>query len=82
MNYALIDKNGVVINVIWLYPANADDFPGAMPMGDVLAEIGDTYADGSFYREGEKLLTVKEIMQAEQDDMRAALAVMEVTLDE
>ena len=28
MNYALIE-NGVVTNLIWLYPANAAEFPGA-----------------------------------------------------
>ena len=30
MNYALIE-NGVVTNLIWLYPANAADFPWAAP---------------------------------------------------
>jgi len=56
MNYALIE-NGIVINVIWLLPDNAEDFPTAVPMGDVLAAIGDEYKDGEFYRDGNKVLT-------------------------
>ena len=31
MNYALIE-NGIVANIIWLYPANAGDFPSAVPI--------------------------------------------------
>ena len=42
MNYALVE-DGVVTNVIWLYPANASDFPSAVPMGDVPTAIGDTW---------------------------------------
>lgn len=34
MNYALIE-NGVVTNIIWLYSANAADFPSAVPCGDL-----------------------------------------------
>ena len=59
MNYALIE-DGLVVNVIWLYPGNASDFPNAVPMGDVPAGIGDTYMDGVFYRGGERVLTVAE----------------------
>lgn len=34
MNYALIE-NGIVTNIIWLLPTNADDFPDAVPMATV-----------------------------------------------
>lgn len=56
MNYALIE-NGIVRNIIWLYPGNAADFPAAVPCGDYPVSIGDTYTDGVFYRDGERLLT-------------------------
>lgn len=49
MNYALIE-NGVVTNLIWLYPANAAEFPGAVPLGDVPAAIGDTWDGTRFLR--------------------------------
>ncbi|MBR4929747.1 MAG: hypothetical protein IKZ00_02990 [Bacteroidaceae bacterium] len=73
MDYALIE-NGVVANIIWLYPQNADDFPNAVPMGDIPAGIGDTYEDGVFYRNGERVLTLQEQMQKE---MQEALAETE-----
>lgn len=73
MNYALIE-NGVVTNLIWLYPANAADFPTAVPMGDVPAAIGDTYADGVFYREGQPVETLAQQSQ----DMAEALALLGV----
>ena len=59
MNYALIE-NGMVTNIIWLYPGNAQEFPDAVPMGDVPVRIGDAYRDGSFYREGEQVLSSLE----------------------
>lgn len=80
MNYALIE-NGVVTNLIWLYPGNAADFPTAVPMGDVPAAIGDTYADGVFYRDGEPVLTFSEQLLADQADMQEALTVLGVEID-
>lgn len=81
MNYALIE-NGVVTNIIWLHPRNADDFPNAVPLHDIPAVAGDTYEDGVFYRNGEHVLTAAEIAQAEKEDMQAALALLGVTIDE
>ena len=81
MNYALI-VDGVVENLIWLYPGNTDDFPEAIPTGDVPVAIGDAYADGVFYRNGERVLTREEQLQAEAADMKAALALLGVTDNE
>lgn len=81
MNYALIE-NGIVTNIIWLYSSNAHEFPGAVPVNDVPADIGDTYVDGVFYRNGERVLTENEQMQAEMADMQEALALLGVTIYE
>lgn len=59
MNYALIE-NGIVENIIWLYPSNASDFPNAVALDDIPACIGDSYVDGAFYREGEKIVSAME----------------------
>lgn len=59
MNYALIE-NGVVTNIIWLYETNADEFPGAVKLGERQVEIGDTYEDGKFFRDGAEVLTAEE----------------------
>lgn len=80
MNYALIE-NGIITNVIWLHPGNAAEFPNAVALNDIPAGIGDTYENGVFYREGERVLTAAERMQAEMDDMKAALAELGVTVD-
>lgn len=69
MNYALIE-NGIVTNLIWLHPGNAADFPGAVPLGDIPAAIGDTYVNGVFWRGGVRVLSVAEQLAAAQ----AALA--------
>ena len=54
MEYALI-KDEIVVNLIWLHPMNADDFPNAVPIEDLPVQIGDTYIDGIFYRDGEEV---------------------------
>lgn len=71
MNYALI-QNGIVTNIIWLYPGNASDFPNAVPTNDIPVAIGDTYTDGVFYRNGERVLTELEQAIAEADAAEAA----------
>lgn len=81
MNYAVIE-NGVVSNLIWLHPMNASDFPEAVSVGDIPVQVGDTYADGVFYHDGEKVLTASERMQTEMADMKVALAELGVFADE
>ena len=63
MRYALI-KDGVVVNIIWLYPGNASDFQNAVPCDDVSAAVGDTYDGESFYRDGERILSEKDVYAA------------------
>ena len=75
MNYALIE-NGVVTNIIWLYSANASDFPSAVPCGDFPVAIGDTYDGEHFYRGGERVLTAIEQAQKDAEDMQAALELL------
>ena len=78
MNYAIIE-NGVVGNVIVLRPANAGEFPGAVALHDRPVGIGDSYQDGKFWRDGEKVLTAAEEIAAMQT---AAVAVLRfVTVD-
>ena len=81
MEYALIE-NGVVENLLWLHPENADDFPGAVPYGDVPVAVGDTYDGEYFYRNGERVLTYAEIAAQEVEDMRNALNMLGVSTDE
>ena len=77
MNYALIE-NGVVSNLIWLYPANAAEFPGAVPLGDVPAAIGDAWDGEHFWRNGERVLPAAERAAAEAQDMLSALSLLGV----
>lgn len=77
MNYALVE-NGVVINIIWLYETNADEFPGAVKLGERQVEIGDTYENGKFYRNGVEVLTAEEEAQLEAVTYAEALQVLGV----
>ena len=72
MRYAVIE-NGAVVNVIWLDPRNAEDFPDAVPVGDVAAGIGDSFADGAFLRNGTRLLTPLETAQVTIAELDTAL---------
>lgn len=74
MDYALIE-NGTVVNIIYLHPMNAEDFPNAVPLEGVPAGIGDTYKDGAFYRNG-------LLIDDETADMRSALNELGVFVDE
>ena len=51
MDYAQI-KDGKVVNVLSIRHAQAHEFLDCVPMNDIPAGIGDTYADGRFYRDG------------------------------
>lgn len=78
--YALVE-NGVVVNVMVLYPPSASDFPTAVPCGEIPAAIGDTYDGEHFYRAGERVLTALEQAQKDAEDMQAALALLGVEND-
>lgn len=80
MNYALVE-NGVVTNLIWLYPANAAEFPNAVPMSDIPVAIGDTWDGEHFYRNGERVLTPAQQAAADAQDMRDALSLLGVSLE-
>ena len=77
MNYALVE-NGIVTNIIWLYETNADEFPGAVKPGERQVEIGDTYEDGKFYRDGVEVLTAEEAAQLEAVTYAEALETLGV----
>ena len=85
MNYAIVE-DGIVTNIVVLYPMGAKDFPEAVPCGDVPVFVGYRDEGEHFYRAGKRVLTPLE--QARKDiestqanigdteDMRAALAVL------
>lgn len=78
MNYALIE-NGVVINVIVLLPCNVKDFPNAIDVGERPVQIGDTYQDGKFYRDGIEILSREQELLVELTDAKTALETLGYT---
>lgn len=74
-------NNGVVTNIIWCTDntpqtatwLNCDDRPVA---------IGDTYADGKFYRDGTEVPTPLEDAQAQLESLSAQNAEYEAALSE
>lgn len=81
MRYAIV-TDGIVTNVIVLNDRNASDFPAAVKLGDRPVGIGDTYADGKFYRDGVEVLTPMEQAQAEIETYKAALNELGVETEE
>ena len=81
MRYAIV-TDGIVANVIALNDRNASDFPPAVKLGDRPVGIGDTYADGKFYRDGVEVLTQMEQAQVEIDAYKAALNELGVETEE
>lgn len=77
MRYAWIE-NGVVTNTIVLNDRNAGDFPKAVKLGDRPVAIGDSYADGKFFRDGKEVLTLAE----ENAALMAALETLGVETEE
>ena len=81
MRYAIV-TDGIVTNVIALNDRNASDFPNAVKLSDRSVTIGDTYADGKFYRDGVEVLTPIEQAQVEIDAYKAALHELGVETEE
>lgn len=77
MNYAIVE-NGTVMNIIWLYPGNAEDFQSAVPCGDLPVAIGDTWDGDHFYRDGARVLSPMEQARKDAEDMQAALELLGV----
>lgn len=59
MNYAIV-KDGVVTNVITLRHSQESVFPDCVCMGDIPVNIGDTYINGNFYRNGHLVSTAEQ----------------------
>lgn len=79
--YALVE-NGVVTNVMVLYPPSAAEFEGAVPCGEIPVAIGDTYDGEHFYWGGERVLTALEQAQKDAEDMQAALELLGVDTEQ
>ena len=77
MNYALVEADGQVSNIIWLCSANRDDFSNAICVANRPVAIGDVYADGVFTHEGEVVLTYPEQIAA----LSARIAELETQLE-
>lgn len=60
MRYAMLTGTGVS-NVLSLTPQAAGGFPEAIPCNEYPVNIGDTYEDGRFYRNGELLKSYSEL---------------------
>lgn len=73
MDYALID-NGLVANIIYLHPMNADEFPNAVSTNGLPIKIGDTYAEGKFYRDGKEIVPVPTEQLYTLDEAAAIIA--------
>ena len=72
MKYAWIEE-GRVVNLIWLYPGNEEDFPACVPCGDVPVRLGDCWDGRRFLRDGQPVLTPVETLENTVAELDAAL---------
>ena len=66
-NMALLES-GVVTNLLWC----SDGEPETQVLidcGELGVAIGDSYSDGAFYRDGEKLLTAYERLEMQNAEL-------------
>ena len=72
-------KDGVVVNIEW-HSSDTVDSDTLKEFPDLLVGIGDTYAEGRFYREGVMLLTPLEEASEENTELKAALKTLGVSM--
>ena len=77
MQYAIVE-DGIVTNVIVLYPPGAAEFPDAVPCRDIPAAIGDTWDGQAFTRNGERVLTEADQLRQSVEDKQASLDALGV----
>ena len=74
-NMARIDENGSVINVEWCSGTTLDS--DTLKYCDGLAvQIGDTYSEGKFYRDGEEITSDFEALQKKIAELEAQNAIL------
>lgn len=71
-------ENNIVTNILWCSDRAAET-DTLKNVGDYMVAIGDTYADGYFYRNGERCLTQLEVVQKEAD---AQISILLDTIEE
>lgn len=65
MNYAVIDKEGKVTNIISIHPINVSDFCNTVNTQGLPVNIGDTYLNGAFLHNGEVIKPVIAVNMSE-----------------
>ena len=69
-------ENNIVENLIVVTPENIAAFPDYIDIGEYPVQIGDTYEEGIFKRDGERLKTVLEHNCELMDDLQYAFAIL------
>ena len=80
MNYATnfaIVENGIVSNVLWGMVYNSNEWPNAIQVDDLAVQIGDSYENGKFSRDGVEVVSRAD----EEADMAEALAILGVKVN-
>ena len=75
-NYALLDENNIVNNIIWMADENAPEFPNSKCLGALPVTIGDIYnADkNKFYRNGTEVKTLEQKALDDAAELEQTLA--------
>lgn len=70
MNYAIV-KNGIVENVVVMN--NISNLPNAVFLDNLPVGIGDTYEDGVFYHNGERVIAMVDTLRLQIEELDSLL---------
>lgn len=73
-NMALLENN-LVTNILWCSDREPET-DTLITCGELPVGIGDSYKDGSFYRDGEKILTAYELLEKQNAELVDAMGAM------
>lgn len=75
-NYALLDENNIVTNIIWMADENAPEFPNCKCLGSIPAAVGDQYNlnENKFYRDGVEVKTAEQKAIDDATELEQTLA--------
>lgn len=80
MTYAQIEDN-VVVNIVEVQSMNEDEFTDYIPVDDRPVQIGDTYVDGVFTRDGEPVKTLLERLTDIDADRQEAIMALNILME-
>lgn len=73
-NMALLE-NGLVANILWCSDLESET-DGMVAYGEIPVKVGDTYSAGKFFRDGQEVLSEKDRLRVQNEELIETMAQM------